>query len=369
MSEAAAGSGQAAQALGPGLPTPPWVLSTLTLAFGEGLVGETGYGITAAQCTSEHEKAEAKRRGSSLLYGELLPDGVSKALSAGRLGDSLPSSSVPAEGCCATVLELGMGSGKVAMQTFLQCQQVSRVLGVELVPSRYAVGAEALKRLASCGGPYRDVSPPAPPGGQSAGGVACVEEMWSRRRLEFRCADFFSLGLDLVNDADIIFFAVHIPCKLFPQLAELLSKAKEGCRLFTYHSLQNIWWSDVPCPFRQCDDNVPESDTFATSWSPQGFRFYVYVCDRTQKVPEIQSGVRNESYSEWEAVLDSASQSYYYLNQETEESQWEVPHFAGCWRVEWSAEHQAYFFWHVPTGHSQWEPPKCLADLGWTLTV
>lgn len=187
--------------------------------------------------------------------------------------------------------------------------------------------------------------------------------------MELRCADFFSLGLDLTFRSDIIFFAVHIPCKLFPQLCSTLSKAKEGCRLFTYHALDTIWWSNEPCPFRQVEENIPEGDTFSTSWSPQGFRFYVYVCDRSQTTPEIQAGVRNETYSEWKPMWDEASQATYFHNEETEESQWEVPRQAGCWRVEWSPEYNANFYWHEMSGHSQWEVPKCLADLGWTTSA
>jgi len=343
--------GSPAAATGPSVATPPEVLAALVQAFGADKVGETGYEIAAAACTSEEEKQQARTRGSSLLYGELLPDGVSKALTPERLGRAL--------GRDAVLLELGMGSGKVALQSFLQCRGVSHVLGVELVPSRYAIAEAALLRLAESM-PYafrrRDYFP---------GELVSVEEIGSGRKVEFRCADFFALGLDLTERSDAIFFAVHIPCSLFPELCRRLARAKEGCRLFTYHALDAIWWTDEPCPFRQCEANVAETDTFSTSWSPQGYRFYVYACDRSRP-PQIAAGVRNETFSEWQAMWDDASQAYYYHNQETEHSQWEVPHKAGCWQAEWSQEHSAYFFWHGPSGHAQWEVPRCLADLGWS---
>mmetsp|Transcript_22741 Transcript_22741/g.64443 ORF Transcript_22741/g.64443 Transcript_22741/m.64443 type:complete len:352 (-) Transcript_22741:66-1121(-) len=338
---------------GPRGPTPPEVLAGLQLAFGSDKVGETGYEIAAATCTSEAEKQEARERGSSLLYGELLPDGVSKALLPDWLGGALVH-----RGGGGLVLELGMGSGKVALQIFLQCRSVAHVLGIELVPSRYAIAEAALLRLAG-------THPQAFRTLQSEPGARLVlEECASGRKVEIRCADFFSLGLDLTERSDIIFFAVNVPCKLFPQLCQRLSRAKEGCRLFTYHALDAIWWISEPCPFQHCEANVPESDTFSTSWSPQGYRFFVYVCDRSRP-PQITAESRNETYTEWQAIWDEASQSYYYHNQESEHSQWEVPHAAGCWRAEWSQEHGAYFFWHAPSGHSQWEVPKCLADLGW----
>jgi len=340
---------------GPGAPTPPEVLAALTQAFGTDKVGETGYEIAAAKCCSEAEKQEARERGSSLLYGELLPDGVSKALLPDRLGAALAGGG----GGNGLLLELGMGSGKVALQVFLQCRGVGRVLGIELVRSRFAMAEAALLRLMEAAPQtFRKLR-------HEPGELLSLEEAASGRQVEFQCADFFALGLDLSERSDAIFFAVNVPCRLFPQLCQRLARAKEGCRLFTYHALDAIWWINEPCPFLQCEVNVAESDTFATSWSPQGYRFYVYVCDRS-RAPQITAESRNETFSEWQAVWDETSQAYYYHNQETEHSQWEVPHQAGCWRAEWSQEHSSYFFWHTPTGHAQWEVPKCLSDLGWS---
>ncbi|CAE7903333.1 unnamed protein product, partial [Symbiodinium sp. KB8] len=75
---------------------------------------------------------------------------------------------------------------------------------------------------------------------------------------------------------------------------------------------------------------------------------------------------RNEAFSEWQVMWDEPSQSYFFHNQETEGSQWEIPRSAGCWEAHWSEEHTAWFFVHRFSGHAQWEAPKCLADLGWT---
>ncbi len=45
------------------------------------------------------------------------------------------------------LVDLGMGTGKVALQAFLQFGNLNRVVGVELSASRYAVGERALFRL------------------------------------------------------------------------------------------------------------------------------------------------------------------------------------------------------------------------------
>lgn len=334
-----------------GMPTPQWVLTDLVGAFGTE-VAETGYEISAAKCCSPEEKATAREQGSSLLYGEMLPDGVSKALHEKLLGGAL------AKGDNGSVLELGMGSGKVALQVFLQCPSVKRVLGVELVESRFQLGAVALRRFVASNPKQFRLKD------DTEGQLVKAEEIATGRLLEFRCSDFFTVGLDLTPRCDVIFFAVNIPCRLFPDLGTRLAQSKDGCRLFSYHALSTIWWSDAECPFHQVEDNKPESDTYSTSWSPQGFRFYVYVCDR-KRPASIRNDMRNETYSEWQLIWDDKSQGYYFHNQESEVSQWEVPMSAGCWQAVWAEEHQAFYFCHTPSGFTQWEIPKCMADLGY----
>ena len=64
----------------------------------------------------------AKNARSSLLYGELLPRGVNRSLGPQALN------AIDAE----VLFDLGMGTGKVAIQAFLQYSNLSRVHGVEI---------------------------------------------------------------------------------------------------------------------------------------------------------------------------------------------------------------------------------------------
>jgi hypothetical protein len=82
--------------------------------------------MRVCMCGCVVSQALAKDVKSSLLYGELLPRGINKAMVQERL-------------CGAdakVVYELGMGIGKVAMQVFLQFPNLSRVYGVELSAAR-----------------------------------------------------------------------------------------------------------------------------------------------------------------------------------------------------------------------------------------
>lgn len=80
-------------------------------------------------------KKNGTNRKGSLLYGELLPRGVNKAMGPKHLNAAKAS----------TIYDLGMGTGKVAMQVFLQFPNLSRVYGIELSQGRFELG-EAVRR-------------------------------------------------------------------------------------------------------------------------------------------------------------------------------------------------------------------------------
>ena len=82
-------------------------------AFGEHHVGELE--CTEGHMVEDRRYIETKSGEFDMLYGELLPEGVSHGLS--RL-NAMRS---------GTVLELGMGTGKVAFQVFFQCEKAERV--------------------------------------------------------------------------------------------------------------------------------------------------------------------------------------------------------------------------------------------------
>jgi methylase of polypeptide subunit release factors len=63
----------------------------------------------------------------SLLYGELLPRGANKALSSQHLNAAT----------ARTLFDMGMGTGKIVIQAFLQFRNLELVYGVELSAGRY----------------------------------------------------------------------------------------------------------------------------------------------------------------------------------------------------------------------------------------
>jgi len=90
-------------------------------------VQETGHKTRGHTCLTDHDRVMAQDTKGSLLYGELLPRGVNKALGPDRLN---------AYGA-SVLFDLGMGTGKVAIQSFVQFQNLTYVYGVELSEGRY----------------------------------------------------------------------------------------------------------------------------------------------------------------------------------------------------------------------------------------
>ena len=76
--------------------------------------------------TPSEAEAGANSKGS-LMYGELAPAG------ARCVGDALLLASKDG----GKVVDVGMGAGKVALQWFLEHQNLSTVVGVEKVESRF----------------------------------------------------------------------------------------------------------------------------------------------------------------------------------------------------------------------------------------
>lgn len=198
---------------------------------------------------------EQMQHGADLeeFYGEMLPDGLTKALTAERLG---------ATGV-RNVLELGMGTGKLAMQVFAQVPTVQHVIGIELVQSRFAIGAEALRRLAaaSASSTSRRIS-------RDEDGVCTLEEDAlggeRPRVLEFRCGDMLALTKE-VAAADVLIMEVAFGSSLVNPICELLSYCSDGCRLLSFYRLEELWVIREPCRLHPTVYTESIFDWYATS--------------------------------------------------------------------------------------------------------
>lgn len=226
-------------------------------AYG-GRIQETGHKTQGHLCVTEEDKALAKDAKSSLLYGELLPRGINKAMVQERL-------------CGAdakVVYELGMGIGKVAMQVFLQFPNLSRVYGVELSAARFSMAVTSAVSLVKALPEEFELTALEP------GRRVQVRSRATGGVLDMEVGNL--LATQNMEAADIVLLETDLAASIYHDLCKLLRQMKRGARAFTYLDLRKIWTAG-PFPFRQLDINRPISDRYATSWSVnRGHHFFLW---------------------------------------------------------------------------------------------
>jgi len=261
--------------------------STLHECYGR-RVQETGHKTIGHTCVTEEDKRTACEHHGSLLYGELLPRGVNKALDERHLDARRAT----------TLYDLGMGTGKVAMQAFLQFPNLKRVYGVELSRARYRLAEEAMLALAS---PSTDGLEPNVRVTHHVKGERCVVvKTTTKQTLEVARGNLFSTA-DL-ESADVIMLETEIPSDAFGRFSALLDSAREGSRVLTYLDLRKVWQlPGRPFPFRQLESNRSFADRYPTSWSVQrGHHLFLWV-----KV--LKSNVNASYYSHPSLAVQAAA--------------------------------------------------------------
>lgn len=232
------------------------VVSVLEQAY-----AEKGNDEKTSQSLHDLDAEVAAATKSSLLFGEILPSGVTKAL------EHLDTSK-------ATVLfDLGMGMGRLAMQAFLQYPGLKKVVGVELAYTRTLRAHSALRQLAKINPKYQLHEP------KDARTLA--EQTWAsitegdaeQRMLELRRGNLFECDC---TDADVVICETKITEVRYPDLAAFLCKLKRGTRVLTYENLDRVFvHSQVESPFQAINS---QDDRYVTTWSMDtGHHFFLWV--------------------------------------------------------------------------------------------
>lgn len=238
--------------------------TTTTLGILRQLYGlseeEFGHATTGHLCLKAEDMYEAQLVGSNLLFGELLVNGVCKALDILHMDVSTASS----------LCDLGMGLGKLVIQCYLQYPNLKYVLGVELARSRYSIGEKAVLHLTSlytCR--YVVII-------HTTDRIA-IQEHDTGRVLELRKQDLFDVGMDQGHgvDADVVITETHFETAMIPKLhAYLNSCMTNGARLLTYERIHSTEYNQLPV-------NISVEDRFPTTWSNiKGHHFYLYIFNR-----------------------------------------------------------------------------------------
>ena len=261
-----------------------------------GQVQETGHKTRGHACLTDGDKTNAKFSRGSLLYGELLPRGANKAFGCNRL--YVEEAKV--------LFDLGMGTGKIAVQAFMQFRNLQYVYGIELSEGRYKLAEEAAIRMVKLLGKegFRIQC--------KEGQFIIVTELDKEgevdRVIHLECGNMFDVtNIDL---ADVVMMETDIPTSSHPSLCLLLNQMRLGARTLSYLDLRKIW-SFTPLTFTQLEANKRLSDRFPTSWSVQrGHHFYLW--NKTVEKNITPLAINTDLYDEEE--FDTDNRDYDYNN-------------------------------------------------------
>ena len=232
-------------------------------------IQETGHKTKGHISLTEDDRNVSSQNKGSLLYGELLPRGSNKAFGRSRLNVAAAN----------ILFDLGMGTGKICCQAFLQYKNLDYVYGVELSQGRYLVAEEAMICMVDMlGHEYYHIN-------VEHGKQVIVRELprvgsdgvvMKERILHLQCGSLFDVKN--VEIADIVMLETDIPADMIPDLCHLLDKMHTGARVLSYLDLRRIWSITNPLSYKQLDINRYISDRYPTSWSVQrGHHFFLWI--------------------------------------------------------------------------------------------
>lgn len=261
--------------------TPVRALELLHEAYGGAYV-EVGEWIKGDWLDVQDAEANKKY---DLEYGEILPQGVTKLFGPDRF-DAARSAK--------RMVELGMGSGKVAVQAFFEVPQLAEIVCVELAHSRFNMAAQALKALVSKHPErfsYEEV--------EAEDSLERVRLVETGRVLEMRRGDVFETEVEIIRSADIILLNISVPDNMMSRAQELLMHAKNGCRIFSFEDLNykyaKRWQSQSP--FHNLPCNM-EPDYYPASWNPSpGEWLWLYEVDHRRRADAAFSLLHSRSLS------------------------------------------------------------------------
>lgn len=228
--------------------------------------GKTGHALAGHTVidAADVQNVIEKGQGSSLLYGELLPEGVAALIAA---------LFVDREAAPGPVLELGMGTGKVALQFFLTLHR--DVYGVELAPSRWQLADDALRKLASLDAARFHYE-------RSGECSSRLVDSVSSVTCDFVCGSLLDTPTDLLRTAAAVVMEVCLPKEVQKLACALLQNCASGCRAVCYAPLHGLVDDCKLGPVRllsAASDAAGDGAgglSLAASWRPLGHGFAFY---------------------------------------------------------------------------------------------
>eukprot|EP00948_MAST-09A_sp_MAST-9A-sp1_P002060 g2060.t1 len=224
-------------------------------------VQELGYRTTGHICIGEIDESLAIQNHSSLLYGEVLPIGLDTIMD--KIHFDGPT--------CKVFTDLGMGTGKLVIQAFIQFPTIQRAVGFEISQSRFAIAEEAVLRLVEYFGDYFYLDKE-----KYIQGRTVVIKDRNGRSLEMYTTSMFLMCDISLYKSDVIILQTNIMPNSYYSLLRMITFFKRGAKILSYLNFENVWNFEM-FPLEQYPINLAMSDRFATSWtSDRGYHFYLW---------------------------------------------------------------------------------------------
>ncbi|CAE7440970.1 unnamed protein product [Symbiodinium necroappetens] len=208
-------------------------------------------------------------RGSSLLYGVSMARiscEFAVPASVEQLARAFCTREEPLGG---PVLELGMGTGKVALQLFFTLHV--DIFGLELAPSRYVLAASALRELSRASERFTFQEP---------GDSSVLLDHDYGVRCEFRCASLLDTSVEMLQTASAVVMEVCLPLEVQREASKRLQMCQPGCRIVSYSALHGLVGQDCRLGPVKAESGLTGDGrggiSLAASWKPVGHGFGFY---------------------------------------------------------------------------------------------
>ncbi|KAJ1461278.1 hypothetical protein M885DRAFT_584787 [Pelagophyceae sp. CCMP2097] len=248
----------------------------LAVAYGSEEVSRVGDDLEGHRVLTPADVELAFRSSADVSYGEICaPDGVEMLLDALDVGGCINRRRGDGQ-----LLELGAGTGKLALSAFIIEPRLRVVRGVELCASRFAVAERAWLRLVEASRFAAAQAPLVPPRGwrgslprlelvartDSLLRIATTEG----RVLELRRGDLAETPRAVVGDADVVLLLCRVPKTKAQGLGRLLDGLTAHARVASLESLDHASLAAVDGP----------RPRVKTSWAAEGKTHPIYVYER-----------------------------------------------------------------------------------------
>ena len=232
--------------------------------------------------TNHTEEEIAKKHNISLLFGEVLPEGVSKMLDKNHLNAEKSE----------ILIDVGSGLGKLAFQAFFEFPNLKDVIGIEFCASRFQKNKSAFYKFYQANSSvfkwteHNDILVP----WFSLEFIIHDFKTTNRRKLEIRNQNMFNYKE--MNKADIIICETDIHYQMYPTFIQWISNFKSESRILFYMRLMYIRQIEIVdsiqkiVGFYKREENenkmikfkrLFENDSrFVTTWSP--ITGYIFEC-------------------------------------------------------------------------------------------